>query len=216
MIGIEYVCSGNHARSPMTEVIAKEYVQQKGLAEKVNIYSSGSALHPNFDQGTLLEHRLMVVMLSLQGEIFQGRIADMARRAVAESVNNEALNQCYKYAEQAEEQFREATLLEVGLLADGRYKQPTMERTDVDLILTMAQINTDQVQEIYGRHPHFDPVGTKYCPWILSLNTYAGLPGEVENPFCQSLPAYQRVRDHLMLAVPKTIDKAVKDFSLRT
>ena len=84
MIGIEYVCSGNHARSPMAEVIAKEYVQQKGLAEKVNIYSSGSVLHPRFDQRALLEHRLMVVMLSLQGGIFQGRIADMAPRAAAE------------------------------------------------------------------------------------------------------------------------------------
>ncbi len=39
MKGVEFVCSGNNGRSPMAEVVAREYVRQVGA--DIPIYSSG-------------------------------------------------------------------------------------------------------------------------------------------------------------------------------
>ena len=50
MVMIEFVCSGNHGRSPMAETIARHYVSSLGIEDKIKIISSGSHVEDGVDE----------------------------------------------------------------------------------------------------------------------------------------------------------------------
>lgn len=205
---IEYVCTGNNGRSPMAEAIALDYVHSKGLEGRVEILSSGSGLHeltkPTGEKWKTLY--LGVVEMALKNGIYrESWRQDEARRVfeLGMDVEDVVLDAAVNYAVNVEAMFRNMALFEVGLVAGGKYHKPTQAQHS-GLILPMAESNAKQVRTIYE--------GSLSAPRVQPLNVYAGLEGEVTNPFCKLLPAYQATREDLMRSVPMSIEKAMKEY----
>lgn len=207
MFTIEYVCTGNNGRSPMAEAIGRDYVARLGLDDKISVTSSGSGVHPLFQKhgDKLRTQNLSIINLGLNNGVFAGRIKECAERILEqpEKADQRSIDQCVAYLVRAEAIFRDAALLEIGLQATYCYHKPTTPSETVNLILPMTHGNKDQVLMIYN--------GTSFEPLIVALNEYAGLQGDISNPFCQLLPAYHQTRDHFSKAVPKTIDRAMAE-----
>jgi|SRR3989344_1004243 len=205
-INIEYVCTGNNGRSPMAEAIAKDYAIRKGLENRLSISSSGTNHNQLFvSQRDDPAKRLVLVELGLRNGLYRGRIKSLAEK-VAEGKETEknVIDECVDHLVRAEGIYRDMALLEIGLTVDGKYHQPTIPK-DIQLVLAMAKSNAQQVEQIYA--------GSIVNPLIITVNEYANLSGEVSNPFCQLFPAYQKTRDDLLIAIPKTIDRAVEELS---
>jgi len=58
MFTVLFVCSGNTCRSPMAEMILKHLLKEKGLLQKIKVYSAG--VHA-FDDGDMSEHAKTVL-----------------------------------------------------------------------------------------------------------------------------------------------------------
>jgi len=205
-INLEYVCTGNNGRSPMAETIARDYVARKGLENRVRISSSGTNHNQLFVQQRNDPAKLLVLVeLGLKNGLYKDRIKSLAKK-VAEGNETEKnlLDECVNYLVKAEGIYRDMALLEIGLTANGEYHQPTIPK-DIQLILAMAKNNAQQVEQIYAE--------SNVNPLITTVNEYAHLPGDVSNPFCQLFPAYQKTRDALLIAVPRTIDRALEELS---
>ncbi len=205
---IEYVCTGNNGRSPMAEAIALDYVHRKGLEDRVEICSSGSGLHeltkPTGEKWKKMY--LGVVDLALKNGIYQESWRqDEARRVfkLGMDVEDAVLDAAVNYAVNMEAHFRNVALFEIGLVAGGKYHKPTEARHN-GLILPMAESNAAEVRTIYEDITVFTPI-------IQPLNAYVGLEGEVTNPFCKLLPAYQATREDLLRSVPLSIEKAMQE-----
>lgn len=219
----------------MAEAIALDYVHRKGLEDRVEICSSASGLSDKtIAQGEeYVKQQLGIVELALKNGIYQetwrqreaeevlaeGRTAFDARmlfgnRLYSKTKNPDSFRKVdfvlgdrvveYKnYAVNMEAHFRNVALMESGLFAGGKYHKPTVARHN-GLILPMAESNAKQVRTIYE--------GASLTPTIQHLNAFAGVEGDVPNPFCQLLPAYQASRDHLMKVVPMSIEKAMNEY----
>ncbi|MEK6901244.1 MAG: hypothetical protein AABX37_02800 [Nanoarchaeota archaeon] len=215
MITIEYVCTGNNGRSPMAEAIAKDTIMNWGLANRVTVMSSGSGLHPSTMKTgeELARQKQGMVRLALDSGIYQEpwrrRNAELVAAVDAMVGYSEELEEFFNYAVRVEGIFRDQALMEVGLVATGQYHKLTVahvDDADRRVILPMAASNASQVRQIYA--------GFENQPRVLTpLNEYAGMEGDVPNPFCQLLPAYRSARNHLMVAVPKTVERAVRELS---
>ncbi len=221
---VEYVCTGNNGRSPMAEAIALDYVHRKGLEDRIEVCSSASGLSDKTRShgDEFRKQQLGIVKLALQNGIYQEtwrqkeaqRVIDLGNEKYDEEFdymnatiwmedNCEALKNCVNYAVNMEAHFRNVALMEVGLFAGGKYHKPTVARHH-DLILPMAESNATQVRTIYE--------GFSFTTKIRPLNAYVGVEGDVPNPFCKLLAAYQASRDHLMKVVPMSIEKAVAEY----
>ena len=204
---IEYVCTGNNGRSPMAEAIALDYVHRKGLEDRIEICSSGSGLS-DLTKPTGEKWKKMylgVVDMALKNGIYQESWRqDEAKRVfgLGMDVEDAILDAVVNYAVNVEAMFRNMALFEVGLVAGGKYHKSTEARHS-GLILPMAESNAAEVRTIYER--------SAFAPRVEPLNVYAGLEGEVTNPFCQLLPTYQATREDLMRSVPISIEKAVEE-----
>jgi len=205
---IEFACTGNNGRSPMAEAIALDYVHRKGLEDRIEICSSGSGLS-DLTKPTGEKWKKMylgVVDMALKNGIYQESWRqDEAKRVfgLGMDVEDAILDAVVNYAVNVEAMFRNMALFEVGLVAGGKYHKPT-EAKHNGLILPMAESNAKQVRTIYE--------GSSFSPRVEPLNVYAGLEGEVTNPFCQLLPTYQATREDLMRSVPMSIEKAVQEY----
>lgn len=204
---IEYVCTGNNGRSPMAEAIALDYVHRKGLEDRIEICSSGSGLSeltkPTGEKWKKMY--LGVVDLALKNGIYQESWRQDEAKQVLElgmDVEDAVLDASVNYAVNIEAHFRNVALFEVGLVAAEKYHKPTKPLHD-GLILPMAESNAKQVCTIYEK--------SSFSPRVEPLNAYAGLEGDVTNPFCKLLPAYQATLEDLLRSVPMSIKKAVQE-----
>lgn len=191
----------------MAETIARDYLEKQGLADKVkvDVSSSGIGLREKKTYEEEVAQQLSAIRnaweYGLYQEVWRQR---QAERFLKGEIHDPDLRQILvDYVVKKEEMFRDQALQEIGLVAVGSFHRPTQVVNKSDewrVILGMEPAHVEKVRELYGelRHPHIDV-----------LNAYAGLPGEVPNPFCQQLPAYRNLRDHLLMAVPKTIERAV-------
>ncbi len=209
---LEYVCTGNNGRSPQAEAIATDYVHRQGLADRVRVRSSGSGLHPMFlrEGAEKTQAQLQIVRMAAANGVYQESWRrDQAAAVLAEGQGHgtdpELVQELFDYVVRAEAIFRDQVLMEAGLVATREYHRPTMLHgsDDQHVVLAMAKANLDQVRQIYA--------GSGYTPTIALLNEYAGMEGDVPNPFCRLLPEYRAARDHLRIAVPRTVDRAVRE-----
>ncbi|MBS3166306.1 hypothetical protein J4444_04240 [Candidatus Woesearchaeota archaeon] len=215
MLHIEYVCTGNNGRSPMAEAIAQDYVHERGLVSRVAISSSGSGLHQSTRKNGVEEVRqeqLTFVELALKNGIFQRDWQKYQAQLQTEArldADPVKLKELFEYVVRVEGILRDRALWDISLVAAGEYHKPMVARPNrpgvQSLILAMAQSNLDQVSRIYTNF------GPNFKTNAGTINGYAQMDGDVPNPFCQLLPAYEQCRDHLLVAVPKTIDRAVRE-----
>lgn len=211
VIKVEYVCTGNNGRSPMAEAIAKADVLMRGLEDQFEISSSGSGLSvvTRKTGDDFKRQKLAIVKMGLDNGLYSGWSQGMAEEVQDQQLEaaDFTLDFCFDYLIKAEAVFRDLTLSEVGLRADSVYHKPTEAKGEANIILPMTEGNAEQVHGIYlGSSVGFAE------PPVVPISKYAGLEGEVTNPFCQLQPVYQQTRDDLMRIVPKTIDRALEDF----
>jgi protein-tyrosine-phosphatase len=207
MITLEYVCTGNCGRSPMAEVIAQRHVNRLGLTGKINVSSSGSGIHDKTMKtgDARKEQQLGVIKLGLNYGIFNGDMDLEARRVLNDDSQTE-IDNCFDYIVQTERILRDMALWEVGLFAEGVYHQATDVHDDSRIILPMVSSNVEQVKTIYE--------GSGVLPYVVALNEFASLDGEIANPFCQHLPVYRETREDLLRVVPMSVEKAIEEFKL--
>lgn len=187
----------------MADSIGKDFV--KTIDADVEISSSGVVHHPMFEAAKSDTEALEGFVETAYGNGLFGKSSHLARLALSivnRDYSPEDLETCVKYILHAEDTFRNVALLEVGIMPQGPYHQPTAPR-DVDLILTMTAGNTESVKKIYD--------GSGFTPVITEVNVYAGIEGDVANAFCKLLPAYREARDGLMKAVPASIARALDE-----
>ncbi len=215
VIGIEYVCTGNNGRSPMAEAIAKDYVARFEINDVI-VSSSGSRLHPMFAQQDQndLDGGIEIVRTAWENGLYRGRMEQFAAgllRAEDElrkpGADFAGLDRCIEYAAKAEAIFRNVSLLKRGLFADGEYQKPAIHNSSADIVIAMGSSNAKDVGLIANR------MGV--APRIVLLNEYAGLEGSVPDAFCKRQDAYDATCLHLLVAVPKTIKRALDELKDR-
>lgn len=215
-MGIEFVCTGNGGRSPMAETIAKDYVKEIGLEDRVKIYSSGSAVADVMNLNYPMKELIGYVEIALNSGTYQGKAAPVAQEVVdhkeavaqaAESGDREAkdkIEYCLHYLMADEVAKRNMVLLEQGLVPEGHFHEQTAVRSGVDLILPMKESNAKKVREIYA--------GSDREPQIETLCSYAGVEGAISDPFGGDMKVWRQTRDKIAEAVVKSIDKAVIEY----
>lgn len=228
-VGIEYVCSGNGGRSPMAETLAKNYIKKLGLEERIKVYSSGTDAKLfeesifNFPIQVLLD----CINKGLKKEVFPNGLKQFAEYVLSkkdeiteepkslEKQMNKFLKclyveRCINYLSTNETYNRDMALLEVGLAPEGPFHKQTKVRTDVNLILVMKQSNVKTVEQIYKNSEE----GLLLIPKlkITTISEYAGLYGEIDDPFAGNLEDYKKTRDQLTQAVEKSIDKIIGEY----
>lgn len=224
--GIEYVCTGNGGRSPTAETLARDYVLCKNLEDKISIFSSGTAAKATEEDlfSFPAEFLIEAIEIGLNSGTYQGKIREKAKRIVENKKaylramdrsnseggiesfgrsNPESVETCIQYLMADEVAKRNNILLEIGLVPKGHFHQQTVVRPDVQLILPMKQSNAAIVKKIYD--------GSGLSPVIVPICEYAGIDGEISDPFGQGIEEYRKTRDLIADAVKKTIDRAAKE-----
>ncbi len=229
-IGIEYVCTGNGGRSPVAETIGKDYVKQLKLENKINIFSSGTAVDVTEKDLFQLPINFLLeyIEIGLNSGTYHEKAEDLAKEIVANKQNiaiavenkdttsKEKIEHCIRYLMADEVAKRNNVLLEIGLVPRGHFHQQTKVRDDVNLILPMKQSNAKQVKNLYEK--------TTLNPWrmrgkeilpnpsIVPICEYAGIDGAISDPFGNKIEAFRETRDLISTAVKKSIDRAVGEY----
>lgn len=222
-MGIEFVCTGNGGRSPTAQTIGRNYVENLGLEDTVKIYSSGT--QADLAEAYLFQFPLLFLLdyieIGFKSGTYQGSAKDTAEQVVAkkqevalavEKGDREArriVEYCIRYLMADEVVKRNQVLLEIGLVPETRFHRQANVRDDVDLVLAMKQSNADYVRKLYeGKLSG----GTESIPTIAPLCEYAGMPGQVDDPFGGTLADFRKTRDLIGEAVRKSIDRAIKEY----
>ncbi len=217
-IGIEFVCTGNGGRSPTAQTIGRNYVENLGLEDTVKIYSSGT--QADLAEADLFQFPLPFLLdyieVGFKSGTYQGSTKDTAEQVVAKKEevalavgkgDKEArriVEYCIHYLMADEVVKRNQVLMEIDLVPENRFHQQTKVRDDVDLVLAMKQSNADYLRKLYE--------GRKEAPKIATLCEYAGMKGQVDDPFGGTLDDFRKTRDLIGEVVRKSIDKVVEEY----
>lgn len=217
-LGIEYVCTGNGGRSPTAETIAKDYVKQSELEDRINIYSSGTGAEISendlfqFPINFLLDY----IEIGLNSGTYKGKARNVAEEIVAqkqktaiaigdgETEVKDKVEYCIRYLMADEVAKRNNVLLEIGLVPRGHFHQQTRVRGGVSLILPMKRSNAEYVEQLYRDSQH--------NPVIVPLCEYGRIEGEINDPFGSTIDDFRQTRDLIGTAVKKSIDRAVEEY----
>lgn len=215
-LGIEYICSANVARSAMAKVIGRNYVQERGLEEKIKIYSSGVIASDSDALKLPLDMLIDDIKAALHNGIFDEKTRAIAEKIFAneERVRNKMdaenyrnIEHCEKYIIMDGDTKRNIVLLERGLVPWGRFHQQTEIRCDIQLILPMTQKLAVNVRDIYqesGNSPH-----------IIPILEYIRYNDDIEDTIGGTIDMFRSTCDYLMKIVPQSILKAIKEFNIQ-
>lgn len=202
----------------MAQTIAKDYVKQSGLENNVMIYSSGT--QAELAETDLFKFPLQFLLdyieIGFKSGTYQGSTKDTAKQVVAkkeevalavekgDKETRRIVGYCVRYLMADEVVKRNQVLLEIGLVPENRFHQQTKVREDVGLVLAMKQSNADYVRKLYE--------GKEETPKIATLCEYAGMKGQVDDPFGGTLTDFRRTRDLIREAVRKSIDRVIEEY----
>ncbi len=223
---IEYICTGNNGRSPISRAIAKKRLEEIG-AEDYDTISSGTMVD------SILAGKMSVPLkkTALISGVDQGLESiiytqDRARSAITlvskiKGMSNEEFEARYQgdqefkttfnqYAELSRQYFATqenqhciATAKELGVAQylDSNFKQTTPKQ-EVIAVLPMAQSNLDQAKKIYaGQEPAIMEVVSKFVNGAGAI--------EVPNTFGKPAQAYQAMVQTLQPIVIASVDQIV-------
>ncbi len=205
------VCTGNRGRSPVAEVIARNYLRRHGVLGEYDAISSGTLVSAIKEGVIPSDFKLRLITLACErGDIY----SPVERQAIdgALQVKDEAalsaINLCYRKAEErfvAEEQtYRTELLLHFGIKGVKETQEQTIVQPEGIAIFSMAKYNNAQVQAIYVRRSH--------SPLMAVLSAYAtGNPeAEIPNAFGLTKRDYLHGFECLVEQVPKALDKLLQ------
>lgn len=223
---IEYACTGNNGRSPLSRAISKAYLIRLGETQYDTI-SSGTAVD-NILAGEMpmpLKKKVLVngVTTELEGKIYTpenvGEAVRLAKQV--ESMSNEEFESRYQsdnafreqfetYAENSRKYFANeenthaiqvAKEMGIDYLLDGNFKQTKIE-SDTVAFMAMAQGNLDAAKKIYdGQDPQIMCVISQYVN-----GTQAE---DVPNTFGQPVEAYHKMIKILEPLVKEATEKVI-------
>ena len=137
---IEMVCKGNVGRSPVAEMVARQYIDRIGASEDYEVSSSGSIAN------LLLERKLSREMLSNSMKLFSNTgfhntLFDLLREAWA----REDINEIERYTPKvidftiaSERNKRDQILRELGITGTAKqFPEQTIAKEDVDYIFAI-------------------------------------------------------------------------------
>lgn len=214
MIPIQAVCTGNNGRSPMAEMLLKKHAAAKGVGDEVHITSSGSGRHPLFKEAAEKpEIKLKLIQMGFDNGIYRGELEGEAESVLATGGDSARIDNLFDYLMTTEALLRSYALWEVGLMYDGEMHKPTQADPNARLILPMTEQNAEQVRRIYIA----DNLGELLSEQggeieVVPFNEFAGVEGEVVNPFCKLLPEYQQSRDGMDFSSGKVIDRVIAEY----
>ena len=209
--GIEVICAGNIARSPIAEAVGNSYVAKRGLTDRLLILSSGMSVDtpPDFNRIqrfiTLADRlptderfpRTPEESVVIDGVIYDGEAAQRYAEDEAYCTRvNELTERSREDLRRVGRTQRDAVLAEVGLQCRSDMKQ-TVLTPDISLILGLDRTVASAARFIYGSaYP------------IYTLGEYAGSEPDVEDPVgVIDLEVYRALRDQLTADMQKAVDR---------
>lgn len=206
---IEFVCTGNHGRSPVAELIANKHLRNIGQDGLYQAISSGSHVAA-LDQGEIArEFMLRIIDIGKQRGLYQPEQLAEIDKALRDG-NDKALMQFYQTAakqyrrEEAEQ--RAEAIEHFGI--EGKVKpvrEQTIARPDVVVLLGMTEKHRKKAASLYD--------GTGFTPLIQILSQYATRDPKAElfDAFGLGKDAYFKTIEMLLNQVPKAIDRLLEE-----
>lgn len=215
---IEMVCTGNHGRSPVAELVARNHLEHLGVLDAYDSISSGTAIRTFYSgEGLPLDDMLRIVTLGLKrDDVFDGIQRQRAGRLFLED-EFDSVSEKYDWAsglfkiafnrfEREEGQYRTEALRAFGIKGDVKQTQDqTAVRPDVVVIFPMEKKHSDAVKRIYAQ--------SDSKPTVETLAGYAvGEPDlGIGNAFGKDKGAYMDVIAKVIEYTPRTIDRLLRE-----
>jgi protein-tyrosine-phosphatase len=215
--GIEYVCTANGGRSPMAEVAAKKQIEELGLESRIMICSSGSHYEVLQEMEMPFDYLMSNLELGLKRGFYNSEQKKEAEKILQDKdqfeskyrqdlVTREVIKDLAKIPEmiltEEEEDFRDLVLEEVGLRYIGT-EQQYQPREGVQIVLPMKDSNAARVRELSdSNRPQI----------IVPIREYAGLEGDIPNPFGKGIEIWRETRDSIFEAAKASIEKVANKY----
>lgn len=207
---IEFVCTGNNARSPMAEVIGNNYATDIGLENLLSFISSGTRVDTEYESFFSYERATLILNKASSHGLLKEIHVDKDRYENDNNYNSAIKNDiimALRIMRPIEVALRDAALYNINMKYDGAQTQ-TIARDDVSIILGMEKEHVRQVEKIYSAKG----MATNNMPQITTIADYTGIDGEISDCIGNTNPtAYFKMRDSLQEIIPKVIDRIKKE-----
>ncbi|MFH1439548.1 MAG: hypothetical protein ABIG89_03215 [Candidatus Woesearchaeota archaeon] len=201
---IEMVCTGNQGRSPVAELVAKNYLR-KIRADEYSAISSGTSVDAIKRGKPTAVFMMHVIDIAVSRDVYSLRELTEYQTAVKER-DEDKLSLLYIKAQdffgEEERRYRLEVLPELSIEGTLKEEQEqTIVRLNTIAIFSMAKSNNADVENIY--------LGSRYDPIIAVLSAYATQNPEASIPNAFGLPRenYVAAVEKIMEDVPMAIDR---------
>lgn len=204
---IEFVCTGNRGRSPVAEILARNYLTTLGMDDTYVAASSGVAVQMAQSGNIPLSFQKSVVELALARDLFDKIDVNHYQTAVKKE-NAKVITSFYQKTidifGHEEESFREVTLKKLDILGEVKSSQEqTLANENTFALFGMTDKHKSQIADIYAP--------SSFLPEINNVAAYVYGPGnEVANAFGKSLQIYESVIEQLQDMVPKALENLLR------
>ena len=204
---IEMVCTANHGRSPVAELIGRNYLREIGALGDYEASSSGTSVD-DIEAGRFSDAVIVGTLeLGKQRALYSPAELGQIEQAVKDGDNAPVYHLFMRAVEtfqREEHAHRAEALVHFGL--EGAIKdagEQTIARPDTVAVLSMAASNNKKVQAVYD--------GSGYSPSIDVLSRFATGDADAALPdaFGKEKPVYFAAVEMLVEHVPMAIDRLV-------
>ena len=200
---IEFVCSGNNGRSPIAELIARNYLLKIGADSEYGAISSGTMVGI-MDLGRPIECMLPLINAAKQRGAYNEEDLKQLEWFL-ETRNNREVREYFKQASAifAKEE-REKLIKEFGIEGTvKKEKNRTMKSLDSIAVLPLDRKNYQEVLWIYHQATHAPLIS------VMSVLATGDLHAEVPNSFGKGIEAYRQAVEQLIREVPEVVRRIV-------
>lgn len=202
---IELVCTGNRGRSPVAELIARNYLR-KIDADEYEASSSGTLVDKIKQEELPMAFMIKLIDIARsRGDVYTSIELQGIDSAIKDG-NTRAITQYYKKADymfgEEEKRDRQEVLPLLGIEGTLKSEQEqTIQRPDTIAVLSMARTNNQQVECIYASSAH--------KPVIDVLSRYAtnNQNAEIPNAYGLGRKAYIQAVEVLVEQVPLAVER---------
>jgi|TARA_Y100000031_G_scaffold42032_1_gene48351 protein-tyrosine-phosphatase len=204
---IEMVCTGNNERSPVAELIARNYLKSVGATTDYDSISSGIMVDKIKAGGFSIEVMSSVINLAKSREIYdvdELKKLNEALRNGDDQIVGQYFNQAIQIFSEEESRERRIVLGELGISGTVKDRRDqTVSRPDVVAVFPMDRIHYNGVLNIY-QGSGFRPVIS-----VMSVLATGNSDSEVANAFGRGSEAHRQRIEQLVDEVPKAVKKII-------
>ena len=207
---VEYVCTGNHGRSPMAAAIANTHAKDLKVESRIDIRSAGSAVTKfitlDFPTEELLPYIDKALTKGFLTEYKDFVITETAKKAIqSKGADITAVRTIIARMADFEECYRNVVISEMldpetrrGIVVVPHVPKQLVKSDETDFILTMGASNKKVVVEIYGRATR---------PIISTLGEFTGSPTvQIPDPFGGTLQEYRDIAEALKPLIRRSLE----------